>query len=141
MRDAAVVEYKFKQPTITPSTNSGGTRSRSGSVYPNAPSRVSSGTDLPSLAREGTTTALADIYSSSSNAVASGSGSAVVGPSSSRNEAIDDAEEDDSISIDDGIATEVDVVVDVHIPICTTPSHSVHPVFVNHKIKWSAFIR
>lgn len=42
---------------------------------------------------------------------------------------------------DDGQDTEVDVVVDVQVPIWTAPSHAVHPVFVNHKIKWSAFIK
>lgn len=42
---------------------------------------------------------------------------------------------------DDGQDTEVDVVVDVQVPVWTAPSHSVHPVFVNHKIKWSAFIK
>jgi hypothetical protein len=39
------------------------------------------------------------------------------------------------------IDTEVDVVIDVPVPAWTTPSHSVHPCFVNHKIKWSAFIK
>ncbi|BGO92265.1 hypothetical protein NBRC10512_001189 [Rhodotorula toruloides] len=43
--------------------------------------------------------------------------------------------------VDDGQDTEIDVVVDVQIPIWTAPSHAVHPVFVNHKIKWSAFIK
>ncbi|GAA5912670.1 hypothetical protein JCM8208_007723 [Rhodotorula glutinis] len=43
--------------------------------------------------------------------------------------------------VDDGQDTEVDVVVDVQVPIWTAPSHSVHPIFVNHKIKWSAFIK
>ncbi|GAA6051086.1 hypothetical protein JCM3770_004705 [Rhodotorula araucariae] len=47
----------------------------------------------------------------------------------------------DEADEDDGQDTEVDVVVDVHVPIWTAPSHSVHPVFVNHKIKWSAFIK
>lgn len=47
----------------------------------------------------------------------------------------------DEPEVDDGQDTEVDVVVDVQIPIWTAPSHSVHPVFVNHKIKWSAFIK
>ncbi|GAA5879587.1 hypothetical protein JCM16303_003264 [Sporobolomyces ruberrimus] len=42
---------------------------------------------------------------------------------------------------DDGQDTEVDVVVDVQVPIWTAPTHTVHPVFVNHKIKWSAFIK
>ncbi|GAA5992336.1 hypothetical protein JCM10908_000433 [Rhodotorula pacifica] len=42
---------------------------------------------------------------------------------------------------DDGQDTEVDVVVDVQVPVWTAPSHAVHPVFVNHKIKWSAFIK
>lgn len=43
--------------------------------------------------------------------------------------------------IDDGIDTEVDVVVDVPIPVWTAPTHTVFPVFINHKIKWSAFIK
>lgn len=43
--------------------------------------------------------------------------------------------------VDDGHDTEVDVVVDVQVPIWTAPTHTVHPVFVNHKIKWSAFIK
>lgn len=43
--------------------------------------------------------------------------------------------------IDDGHDTEVDVVVDVPIPAWTAPSHTVHPCFINHKIKWSAFIK
>ncbi|GAA6007627.1 uncharacterized protein JCM10292_002831 [Rhodotorula paludigena] len=47
----------------------------------------------------------------------------------------------DALAEDDGQDTEVDVVVDVQVPIWTAPSHTVHPVFVNHKIKWSAFIK
>lgn len=42
---------------------------------------------------------------------------------------------------DTEISTEIDIVVDVPLPIWTTPTHTVHPVFVNHKIKWSAFIK
>lgn len=43
--------------------------------------------------------------------------------------------------VDDGTDTEVDVVVDVPLPIWTAPTHTVFPCFINHKIKWSAFIK
>ncbi|KAM0749136.1 hypothetical protein T439DRAFT_358253 [Meredithblackwellia eburnea MCA 4105] len=46
-------------------------------------------------------------------------------------------EEEEDIDID----TEIDVVVDVPVPIWTAPTHTVHPCFINHKIKWSAFIK
>lgn len=42
---------------------------------------------------------------------------------------------------DDGVDTEIDIVVEIPIPPFTTPSHHVHPIFVSHKLKWSAFIR
>lgn len=42
---------------------------------------------------------------------------------------------------DTEISTEIDVVIDIPLPVWTTPTHTVHPVFVNHKIKWSAFIK
>lgn len=51
----------------------------------------------------------------------------------------EDCEEEELV--DDGQDTEVDVVVDVPVPIWTAPTHTVHPCFVNHKIKWSAFIK
>ncbi|BGP17069.1 hypothetical protein JCM10213_000293 [Rhodosporidiobolus nylandii] len=50
-------------------------------------------------------------------------------------------EEEEQEEEDDGQDTEVDVVVDVQVPIWTAPSHTVHPIFINHKIKWSAFIK
>ncbi|GAA6021801.1 hypothetical protein JCM10207_002066 [Rhodosporidiobolus poonsookiae] len=50
-------------------------------------------------------------------------------------------EEEPAEEVDDGQDTEVDVVVDVQVPIWTAPSHTVHPIFINHKIKWSAFIK
>lgn len=42
---------------------------------------------------------------------------------------------------DDGLDTEIDVVVEIPVPLWTVPSHAVYPVFVTHKIKWSAFIK
>lgn len=55
----------------------------------------------------------------------------------------DDEDEREVVGPDEDIDvdTEVDVVVDVPIPAWTAPTHTVHPVFINHKIKWSAFIK
>lgn len=53
----------------------------------------------------------------------------------------DEAEREEEELVDDGQDTEVDVVVDVPVPVWTAPSHTVHPCFINHKIKWSAFIK
>lgn len=65
---------------------------------------------------------------------ASGSGSGNNGGGSS----VSSGEEEE---VDDGLDTEIDIVVDVPIPIWTAPTHTVHPVFINHKLKWSAFIK
>lgn len=35
---------------------------------------------------------------------------------------------------------EVDTMITIPVPSWTTPSHSIHPVFVTHKIKWSCAI-
>ncbi|KGB77670.1 hypothetical protein CNBG_3508 [Cryptococcus deuterogattii R265] len=62
---------------------------------------------------------------------------AQAGPSSSR----------DSVSITESTETdievgdeEVDTFFNVPIPAWVTPSHSIHPVFITHKIKWACSI-
>lgn len=46
-------------------------------------------------------------------------------------------EENREVELGDG---EVDTMVSIPLPTWTTPSHSIHPVFVSHKIKWSCVI-
>lgn len=40
-----------------------------------------------------------------------------------------------------GEEVDVDAVIEIPIPLSATPSHSLEPVLVSHKIKWSAFIK
>ncbi|KAK9898768.1 hypothetical protein P389DRAFT_38550 [Cystobasidium minutum MCA 4210] len=40
-----------------------------------------------------------------------------------------------------GEEVDVDAVIEVPIPLHASPSHSLEPVLVSHKIKWSAFIK
>ncbi|KAJ9107548.1 hypothetical protein QFC21_001007 [Naganishia friedmannii] len=45
--------------------------------------------------------------------------------------------EEDDINVGDD---EVDTMITIPVPSWTTPSHSIHPVYVTHKIKWSCAI-
>ncbi|KAK4687145.1 arrestin-related trafficking adapter 4/5/7, partial [Tremellales sp. Uapishka_1] len=58
---------------------------------------------------------------------------AVAGSSSSHD--LESADEELEVGDD-----EIDTHLTVSIPSTTTPSHSIHPVFVTHKIKWSCSI-
>jgi hypothetical protein len=124
----------------TPERSVIGTRSRSGSTR---------ATVLSSLAPSTTNSIIVPDYSDNhTNAVASGSGTrpspqhnAIEGQSSSSNQDGNENDDEEQEEYDDGIATEVDVVIDIPIPFHTCPTHSVHPILINHKIKWSAFIR
>lgn len=49
---------------------------------------------------------------------------------------LDDSQDDDFSHGDD----EINTSFSIPIPVTTTPTHSVHPVFVSHKIKWSCAI-
>lgn len=71
----------------------------------------------------------------------SGNGSnAVAGPSSGTvAEVPDDLRERDPEEIVLG-DEEIDTMITVPVPSWTTPGHSVYPVFVTHKIKWSCAI-
>lgn len=40
-----------------------------------------------------------------------------------------------------GEEVDVDAVIEIPIPLSATPSHSLEPILVSHKIKWSAFIK
>lgn len=40
-----------------------------------------------------------------------------------------------------GEEVDVDAVIEIPIPLHASPSHSLEPVLVSHKIKWSAFIK
>lgn len=40
-----------------------------------------------------------------------------------------------------GEDVDVDAVIEIPVPLSATPSHSLEPVLVSHKIKWSAFIK
>ena len=46
-------------------------------------------------------------------------------------------EENREVELGDG---EIDTMISIPLPVWTTPSHAVHPVFVTHKIKWSCVI-
>ncbi|KAK4703989.1 arrestin-related trafficking adapter 4/5/7, partial [Phenoliferia sp. Uapishka_3] len=140
-RDATVVKYNF--------VNDGAPSNPSSS---NPPSRVESSASLSSLGNIGSTPSTpgfgtAAHGASSGNATASGSGghwgfhrnvhNATGGEGESEVVQANGGDEEEDIEMD----TEVDVVVDVPIPVWTAPTHTVHPVFINHKIKWSAFIK
>lgn len=56
------------------------------------------------------------------------------GPSSG--EPVSDAEDEDITIGDDEINTSISIPIPSH----TTPSHTIHPVYVTHKIKWSCSI-
>ncbi|KAJ9123207.1 hypothetical protein QFC22_001400 [Naganishia vaughanmartiniae] len=69
-----------------------------------------------------------------------GSGNATPGPSHPTvSDFPDDMRnpEEDDINVGDD---EVDTMITIPIPSWTTPSHSIHPVYVTHKIKWSCAI-
>lgn len=67
---------------------------------------------------------------------ASGSGDA--GPSSSANRTDEEiARTESDIMIGDD---EVNTAISIRVPAWTTPSHSIHPLFVTHKLKWSCTI-
>jgi hypothetical protein len=69
----------------------------------------------------------------SAQAGGSSTGNAVAGPSTAPAE----EELDEDVEIGDD---EVNTSFTVTVPPWTTPSHSVHPVFITHKIKWSCSI-
>lgn len=120
-RDTAVTKYSFIQDGEGSAPNT------------SPPSRVASSVSLASLnhGSGASTPANGDFFHSPSQPlVASGSAQGVAAP----------ARVEQPI-VDDGVDVEIDVVVDVDIPPWTTPSHSVHPIFITHKIKWSAFIK
>ncbi|KAJ9098888.1 hypothetical protein QFC19_006227 [Naganishia cerealis] len=68
-----------------------------------------------------------------------GSGNATPGPSHPTIADIPDdmRNPEDDINIGDD---EVDTMITIPVPSWTTPSHSIHPVYVTHKIKWSCAI-
>ena len=67
---------------------------------------------------------------------ADGDPSAAAGPSNASSAASDATSETDVEIGDD----EVNTHFTIPIPAWTTPSHSVHPVFITHKLKWSCSI-
>ncbi|ORY89683.1 hypothetical protein BCR35DRAFT_300097 [Leucosporidium creatinivorum] len=142
-RDATVVKYNFVPET-------GGSNTNSGTASPHPPARIESSASLSSMnAPQTPTTPAFPVH---------GTGTPLGGPEGgsggfpgfaqrlARNRAGDlagEGEDDTEATeeVDDGQDTEVDVVVDVPVPVWTAPSHTVHPCFINHKIKWSAFIK
>ena len=59
------------------------------------------------------------------------------GPSSQRDEPASANADDEDIEIGDD---EVDTSLTIPIPVYTTSTHNIHPVFIQHKIKWSCSI-
>lgn len=135
-RDATVVKYNFVADTSAPT---------SGTASPMhaAPPRIESSASLASMGNHSVpTTPGFGTYAhgpTSGDATASGSGWPFGRPTADE----DDEDEREVVGPEEDldIDTEVDVVVDVPIPVWTSPTHTVHPVFINHKIKWSAFIK
>ncbi|KAL8292022.1 hypothetical protein RQP46_001488 [Phenoliferia psychrophenolica] len=141
-RDATVVKYNFVADSASVPTS--GTASP---IHP--PSRIDSAPSLTTLGNGGsvpTTPGFGTVQHGHTNgdATASGSGSGWPFGRQSTGSA-GEGEEDERVETgpeaDIELDTEVDVVVDVPIPAWTAPTHTVHPVFINHKIKWSAFIK
>ncbi|SGY13409.1 BQ5605_C010g05854 [Microbotryum silenes-dioicae] len=139
-RDATVVKYNFVSDQGT--SNTSATPARPDLPHP---VRVESSGPLASPALDHAAGGFSRSFSGAGR-----NGNAIAGSSSSGTRALpprahlpgegeDPAGEEPLV--DDGQDTEVDVVIEVPVPVWTCPTHNVHPCFVSHKIKWSAFIR
>ncbi len=99
-------------------------------------------TPISDLSRAGSSASLAGSgHAANHSGRSSGEthGNAAAGPSTGGGEVADipdDLREPD-LEIGDN---EINTMITIPIPVWTTPSHSVHPVQVSHKIKWSCAI-
>lgn len=138
-RDATVVKYSFVNDGPSHSATPSGQNSGA-----NTPARIESSASLSSMATAVPSTPAFPVHGSGTP-LASGSGAGGSEyPGFAQRLPRDPlaGEGEPEVNPEDlEVDTEVDVVIDVPVPSWTTPSHSVHPCFVSHKIKWSAFIK
>ena len=69
--------------------------------------------------------------------LASHSASNEAGPSSANRTDEEIAMQESDVMVGDD---EVNTAISIRVPAWTTPSHSIHPLFVSHKLKWSCTI-
>jgi arrestin-related trafficking adapter 4/5/7 len=73
----------------------------------------------------------------SADAFAGGVDPATAEPMDAQDAYLAAREEQREVELGDG---EIDTMISIPLPVWTTPSHSIHPCFVTHKIKWSCVI-